>query len=192
LASTKPWRGNRSLDGCRTGRRHTTASQLAARAESIADLAQKTITTVQRISEELRPGVLDQLGLEAALSGLLADVERRTGISTTCRSTLGERRLDPHVETNVFRIAQELVTTVVRHAGARSLVLEIGVDDGALRMRVADDGRGITADELVAARSIGLVGLRERAILLGGSATLRPLPGGGTEAVVVAPAEVRA
>jgi PAS domain S-box-containing protein len=162
---------------------------LAKRASGMAELAQKTIVTVQRISEELRPGVLDQLGLEAALSQLVGQTSERAGLEATLDSALGDERLDPAVETGVFRMAQELLTNVARHAGARRVRVELAVEGSVLNLRVADDGRGVTPEELTAARSLGLAGLRERALLLGGSAVLTGAPGRGTEALVTIPLE---
>jgi PAS domain S-box-containing protein len=168
------------------------AESIVSRANEMSELTQRTIRSVQRISEELRPAALDQLGLEAAIDAQLAALKERSGIVTRLAGGLGERRLKSDVETGVFRIVQELLTNVARHAEARHVGVELRLDRAELTVIVADDGRGISADEISAPRSLGLVGIRERALLLGGSAALRGVPGRGTEAVVKIPVEASA
>jgi PAS domain S-box-containing protein len=165
---------------------------LRARADAMSELAERTIRTVQRISEELRPSALDQLGLEAALASHLEDLESRSGIATSFVSRIQDRRLPPPVETAVFRIVQELLTNVARHSGARSARVALSEEGGTVQVEVADDGRGIREEELLDPRSLGLVGIRERALLLGGAVDVRGTPGGGTRAVVRIPVETSA
>jgi signal transduction histidine kinase len=168
---------------------------ILARAEAVAELTDRTIRTVQRISEELRPAALDQLGLEAAIGVQLEGLAERSGIATSLGGTLGDRRLGDAIETGVFRIVQELLTNVARHSGATAVRVDLGLDGErgeTLVVRVSDNGRGISPSDLASARSIGLVGLRERAILLGGTVDLGGEPGRGTEAVVRVPSGTRA
>ena len=160
---------------------------LLARADGMAKLTEQTIRTVQRISEELRPSALDQLGLEAAIEALLAGLAERSGIATSLVGTLGDRRLGDPIETGVFRIVQELLTNVARHSQASAVRVELRLEgDGgeSLVVRVSDDGRGIRPAELSDPRSLGLAGIRERALLLGGRADFSGEPGRGTVALV--------
>ncbi|MEO7921497.1 MAG: PAS domain-containing protein [Thermoanaerobaculia bacterium] len=155
---------------------------LLARAEDMDKLTDQTIRSVQRISEELRPSALDQLGLEAAIEALLGGLAQRSGIGTSLVGTLGDRRLNGPIETGVFRIVQELLTNVARHSGARSVRVELRLEPPFERLgvRVSDDGRGIRPDELSDPRSLGLAGIRERALLLGGEAEFHGEEGLGT------------
>lgn len=163
---------------------------ILARADAVAELTERTIRTVQRISEELRPAALDQLGLEAAIGAQLDVLSERSGIATSLDGTLGDRRLGDAIETGVFRIVQELLTNVARHSQATAVRVDLRLEGGqgeTLVVRMTDNGRGIRPSELASARSIGLLGLRERAILLGGTVDLSGEPGRGTEAVVRVP-----
>jgi signal transduction histidine kinase len=164
---------------------------LIARADAMAELTERTIRAVQRISEELRPAALDQLGLEAAIAAQLAELGQRAGIAGSLSGSLGERRLGDRVETGVFRIVQELLTNVARHSGASKVDVElsIGGQGRSLEVRVSDDGRGILSSEVAAPRSLGILGIRERALLLGGTADLRGEPGRGTVASISIPCE---
>jgi len=160
---------------------------LIARADGMAELAERTIRTVQRISEELRPAALDQLGLEAAIATSLGELQDRSGIRTSLKGTLGDRRLGNAIETGVFRIVQELLTNAARHSGATTVCVELRIEDDVLTIRVEDDGRGISDAEILAPRSLGLVGIRERALLLNGSADVQRREGGGTIATITVP-----
>lgn len=160
---------------------------ILARIDGMAELTDRTVRTVQRISEGLRPAALDQLGLEAAIEAQLTDLGERSGIATRLTGTLGELRLGDAIETGVFRIVQELLTNVARHAGASTVEVSLRLEDDRLTVSVADDGRGILAAEVGAPRSLGLMGLRERAFLLGGTAEIHGEANRGTMAVVSVP-----
>jgi PAS domain S-box-containing protein len=160
---------------------------LQRKVQDIADLVDTTVEQVRRIASELRPGVLDDLGLSAALEWQAGEFEVRTGIR--CRLIC-----DPHVEslpqdhaTAMFRIFQEALTNVARHAGASSVDVSLSIEDRQLRLVVADDGRGIEEEELRSRTSLGLLGMRERAHLLGGETIIRPRNGSGTVVDVTLP-----
>jgi signal transduction histidine kinase len=160
------------------------AKDLQARAEDVATLADELHRSVHRISEELRPAALDQLGLEAALASHLFSLRQRSGIAASLKGGLDERRLPGAVETGVFRIVQELLTNVMRHAGATKVCVELHLEGGCLVARVTDDGRGIRPEE--EAGSLGLLGIKERALLLNGTFEIHGGEG-GTEAVLTIP-----
>ncbi|HXB75355.1 MAG TPA: PAS domain S-box protein [Candidatus Acidoferrales bacterium] len=149
------------------------------KAESILALVDRTIQFVRRLSAELRPGMLDDLGLVAALEWAAEEFETRTG--TMCR--LDQRQNDIVMDrgqgTAIFRIFQETLTNVARHAGATQVDVRLTKDDGYIELEVRDNGRGIAKEQL-SAGGLGILGMRERAILLGGEFTIEGMPGQGT------------
>lgn len=131
----------------------------------------------------LRPPALEQLGLTVALRGFLADVGEASAVHADMQVTGEEKRLPPEVELGAFRIAQEAVNNVIRHAGARKLVLTLEFEAAGLRLRVADDGRGFdpgTVNGRSPSRGLGMLSMRERAEIAGGRLTIRSVPGKGT------------
>jgi two-component system, NarL family, sensor histidine kinase DegS len=131
----------------------------------------------------LRPPALEQLGLVAALRGFLVDAADVAATRTDLRVIGGEVRLTPQTELGAFRIAQEAVNNAIRHAGADHLWLTIVFGDGGLCLRVADNGHGFDPAALAGqpqAERLGLLGMRERAALLGGRLKVRSAPGQGT------------
>jgi len=145
------------------------------------------IEQVQRISAELRPGVLDDLGLVAAIEWQAHEFEKRTGKTCVVRADVDDAGLDRSLTTGVFRIFQEALTNVARHADAEHVEVELGRAEGSLRLDVRDDGRGITQEVAMAKTALGLLGIRERARQLGGSATIRGTIGKGTVLTLLVP-----
>lgn len=150
-----------------------------------------TIQTVRRISTELRPGVLDHLGLVAALEWQANDFQNRTGIRCDVRNNLSpETALEQQLSTTLFRIFQETLTNIIRHAGATRVEVDLRVLDGRITLEVKDNGRGITKAEISNTKSMGLLGMRERASLMGGTFRVRRVPrSGGTKVSVTVPLE---
>jgi signal transduction histidine kinase len=142
--------------------------------------ADEVIDTVRRISAELRPGVLDDLGILAAIEWQGQQFEERTGAHCVIRSNLGGEHLDREISTAVFRIFQEALTNVARHAEATHVDVRLDRDGSCLRLEVQDDGKGIPPEAVHRATSLGLLGIRERARRLGGSASILPAEGKGT------------
>jgi PAS domain S-box-containing protein len=147
---------------------------------SILKLVDETIQSVRRISTELRPGILDDLGLADAVEWAGEDFAARTG--TKCRLSLPEDviSIDPEQATAVFRIFQETLTNVARHAHASEIEVRLAKDDRDLTLEVHDNGGGIPEDKLSSGESLGILGMRERALLLGGELTISGAPGQGT------------
>jgi len=146
-----------------------------------------TITSVQRIVAELRPGVLDDLGLVAAIEWQCRDFQRRTGVVCHCTVSHEDLRMDPEHATAVFRICQEALTNVTRHAQATEVHVRLEDQGEGLLLQVSDNGRGIPFDRLADARSFGLLGMRERAGLLGGDVQIETKEGRGTTIVLQLP-----
>lgn len=131
-----------------------------------------TITAVQRIVSELRPAVLDDLGLVAALEWQCEDFQRLTGIACTCTSTAEDIAIEAERATTVFRICQEALTNVARHAHATAVRVSLQEQDGSLLLRVSDNGDGVPDHKIADPQSFGLLGMKERAALLGGDVTI--------------------
>lgn len=150
------------------------------RKESVMKLIDETIHTVRRISTELRPGVLDDLGLVAAVEWAAHEFELRTG--TRCHVWLpgADISLDPEHATALFRILQETLTNVARHAGATTVTVRLTDAHGEVYLEVGDNGKGISLEQLYAAGSLGILGMRERALLLGGELAISGVAGKGT------------
>jgi len=148
-----------------------------------------TMDALHRILAELRPGVLDDLGLPAAIRWLAAEFKRRTEIACTVQMTGGEPGLDSGQATAVFRILQEALTNVARHAKARRVEIRLHVLPTAFELVVTDDGRGITSAELQATGTLGILGMRERAITWHGRVTVHGEPGRGTTVRVFMPVD---
>jgi signal transduction histidine kinase len=147
---------------------------------SMMDLVDETVETVRRTATELRPGVLDDLGLAAAIEWQAADFQKRTKIRSEVAISLDSATPHRDLSTAVFRIVQEALTNVARHASAGHVSIALGTSGGQLLLEIADDGRGITELEQSGAGSLGLLGIRERARLLGGEVTITGVPGMGT------------
>jgi signal transduction histidine kinase len=173
------------------GRLPRAQRHLTEKANAMSAHIDATIQTVRRIATELRPGILDDLGLVAALEWQANEFSQRTGIATEVTSTLHDTVLDADLNTAFFRIYQETLTNIMRHANATKVTVHSTQQDGMIVLTVKDNGRGITPSEIRDTRSIGLLGMAERAALLGGHVELSGEPGRGTTVTVKIPANAR-
>jgi PAS domain S-box-containing protein len=166
-----------ALIGRRTTKRQ---ARLRAKVDSASQLVDNMIATLRRIASELRPRTLDDLGLAAALEWQAQDFESRTGIH--CRVTLPQNplALDSERSTAIFRIFQESLTNVARHAQAARVEARLELGAQHLTFQVHDNGRGFDPLEAKSRRSLGLVGMQERALLLNGDLKIEGVPGAGT------------
>lgn len=162
------------------------------RVDGLVKLVDETIQSVRRIATELRPGVLDDLGLAAAVEWAAEEFQGRAGI--VCHVSLPDSdiALDPERATALFRIFQETLTNVARHANATEVDVRLARSKGALLLEVHDNGKGISEAELSEGQSLGILGMRERALVLGGEITITGAPGKGTTVSVRIPATPRA
>jgi signal transduction histidine kinase len=160
---------------------------LAEKAGDMSDLIDSTIQTVRRVATELRPGLLDDLGLAAAIEWQAQELTERTGIN--CELYLGDEDivLERDLATAIFRIFQETLTNVARHAEATEVRVELEDSPDELVLIVRDNGKGIAPSQVADPRSLGLIGMRERAHSWGGDVTFQSLPGQGTVVTVRAP-----
>jgi signal transduction histidine kinase len=165
----------------------TDKGPVVQRSQSVLKRLDETIQSVRKIATELRPGILDDLGLVAAVEWAAEEFQARTG--TKCRVSLpdGEIAMDPERATALFRIFQETLTNVARHANATEVNARLGTENGDLVLEVHDNGQGIDEKELLAGRSLGIMGMRERAWLLHGDFTIGSVPGQGTTVKVRIP-----
>jgi signal transduction histidine kinase len=146
------------------------------------------VHTIRQIITELRPGILDELGLVAALEWQAGEFQRRTGVRCVFESHLSaDEPWDDDVRTALFRIMQEALNNVLRHAQATLVTVRLGRDGERVMLEISDNGRGITAAEAANIRSIGLLGMRERAALLGGEISIHGTPSRGTSVVIRLP-----
>jgi signal transduction histidine kinase len=155
--------------------------------EELGERIDATVRSVRRIASELRPGVLDRLGLLAGIEWLLNELERRTGIAASLTAGGIGDKVDADVSTAVFRITQEALTNVVRHAKASAIDVELFGTADAITLCIADNGEGFDAAAERRAPSLGLFGMKERARGVGGALEINGIPGGGTTIRVVIP-----
>jgi signal transduction histidine kinase len=157
----------------------------------LATSIDRLINSVRRISSGLRPEVLDEIGLSAAIDWQAREFQRRTGIR--CTVEISPALADPDKEraTALFRIFQELLTNVARHANATRVNAQLSEGDTALALSVEDNGRGITNNEIESARSLGFLGLRERVLAFSGTIEVKGEEGKGTTVSVTIPITAR-
>ena len=159
------------------------AGDLAARLADSVEMARVALNEIRELSRLLRPPVLDDLGLAAGLSWLARTLEQRTGLRVELSLTDIEGRFDPELETLVFRIAQEALTNVLRHAGVDCAKVVLTRSAGLLVLRVSDEGRGFHPQSVLTegeAAGSGLRGMRDRLELFGGQLAIVSAPGQGT------------
>jgi signal transduction histidine kinase len=157
-----------------------------ARASMLRGLVVSTLQEVRRLAVELRPAALDDFGLVAALDRLADTIREKTGVEVEVEAHLGDTRLEPFLETTLYRIVQEALTNVVKHADARRVSISVVRKDGSISAVVEDDGRGFDVE---GARddALGLLGMRERVGLVGGRISIESTPGVGTTLAVEFP-----
>jgi PAS domain S-box-containing protein len=162
-------------------------SELIPRVAEMGTLLDRTVSATRRISADLRPLMLDDLGLADAAAWLVDDFAKRSGVG--CRIDLPQEipEVSKAVAVAVYRAIQESLTNVARHSGAKSAWVVVALEDGALQVEVEDDGRGISPEDLAKARSLGLKGMRERITFLGGSLDIARAPRGGTRLRLTVP-----
>jgi signal transduction histidine kinase len=163
------------------------SSGLASRAASMKALLDQVIGSVRRLSSELRPGILDDFGLVAAIEWQVEAFEEHTGIAIDLTLDADDTGLAAPLQTGVFRILQESLSNVSRHARADHVEILLRRGPTELRLEVRDNGAGFAAAKLNEPSGYGLTGMRERAIALGGAFRIDGRPGQGTTVAVTLP-----
>jgi PAS domain S-box-containing protein len=160
---------------------------LAEKIRAMSQVVDATIGTVRKIATELRPSLLDDLGLEAATEWQVHEFEKRSGIACRFVSNVHETELDSDSSTALFRILQETLTNVARHAAATRVEVRLQIKGNDVVLQVRDNGRGITTREMSNTKSLGLLGMRERLLLVGGEVDIKGAPRKGTTVRVQIP-----
>jgi signal transduction histidine kinase len=166
------------------------ASAATDRIQSMKERVDETIHTVKSIITKLRPGLLDDLGLTAAVEWQANDFQKRTGIVCEVSMTPEEMNINQEISTDMFRIFQETLTNITRHSGATRVMVRLDQRDDALELQVHDNGCGITSKEINDPKSFGLIGMRERAQYWRGIVTIEGKAGLGTIVTVRFPLPV--
>lgn len=164
--------------------RHTTEPKLAARAGTMMDLIRDAIDTVRKISADLRPGVLDNLGLFDAIEWEAGKFRERLDIECNINMQVTPVALEDSVATAMFRIFQEALTNISRHAQASRVDIAVTYACNTLTIDVRDNGLGISKDELHHNKSYGLVSMSERALQIGATLEINSEAGKGTQVML--------
>lgn len=163
------------------------AKALRTKVSEMMKISDATVNTVRRIASELRPVALDTLGLGEAIEFQAREFHKRTGITVVCDCSQDSSELSPEQATAVFRIFQEAMTNILRHAEATSVEIQLKEESSDVILTIKDNGRGITEEEKSNRRTLGLLGMRERAHLLGGGVAITGSKEEGTQIVVRIP-----
>ena len=165
----------------------TDVEDIRRRVTAMTMIVDSMIGRVRRIAADLRPSVLDNLGLADAIEWQVQEFQARTGIPSRWSGVSGPVALTKDQSTELFRILQEALTNILRHAGATRVDVSATVESGVFTLRVQDNGRGITDEERSAVRSLGILGMRERATLIGATLDIIGAPGQGTTLILQVP-----
>jgi signal transduction histidine kinase len=150
-------------------------------------LVDATVKMVRRIATELRPGILDDLGLIDALQWQSHEFEKRTGITCSFSTTFKDPVFEKHLSTGIFRVFQETLTNVARHAKASEIMTVLEKNDDSIVLQVHDNGQGFNETEIKGKKTLGLVGMKERAKMFGGNLTIQSAAGKGTKIILRVP-----
>ena len=165
----------------------STHPHLFVRTQEMMSLLDRIMLTMRDIATELRPSVLDTLGLLAAIEWQAEHFQERSGIECRVSSDIGNEKFDGDLETAVFRIFQESLENVRHHSEATRVEIELNRENGKLILSVCDDGKGITAEEMNKPNSLGILGMRERALPFGGEVSITGKPEIGTTVLLSMP-----
>jgi signal transduction histidine kinase len=171
----------------RVSRRVPEDSPLRQDLREIGEVAQSALDNVRGLSQSLHPSILEELGLDSTIEWYLSTFERQSGLSVSYERVGGPQAVDEQTAIHVYRVLQEALANVTRHSGAKQAFVRLVSSEGSLRLEIEDRGRGI--EQGGARRGLGLVAMRERAALVGGTLEVAPIPDGGTRVTLRVPTE---
>jgi signal transduction histidine kinase len=163
-----------------------TLEDVKERVDATLGLLDQSIEAVRRISAELRPGVLDDLGLSAAVEWLARTFEKYSGVAPSLQIEFDDSNLPENYQTALFRVTQEALTNIARHAEATEVTVSLTRHEGSIKLHVSDNGCGFSTDRNKG-RSFGVIGMRERISILGGQFSVRSNAGQGTSITAILP-----
>lgn len=175
------------MDISRLGKELAYSQKFEKDKSEILDFANEVISTVRKISSSLRPSLLDDVGLVPAIEWYCRDFSKRTGIQTDFQASVQDIQLEEKIKTGLFRIFQESLTNVARHANATRVQVSLDLKDQSVLLLVMDNGRGFKQEEIAAKKTLGILGIRERAVMMKGEYTISSAPGKGTTTTVRVP-----
>ncbi len=178
------------LDGIMAGQ-PTSMESIHKNLESITKIVDDSITLVKNIAYQLRPIILDDLGLREAVEWEVGQFEKKTGIRCVFESNDHQLQLGREESAAVFRIVQEALTNIVRHAKASNVVVAMHADEKNMTVEITDNGRGIQARDIQNPKSLGIIGMKERALFLGGQLEVASARNGGTTVALAMPVNGR-
>jgi signal transduction histidine kinase len=155
-------------------------------------LLEAAVAATRRIVTDLRPSILDDLGLSAALRWQAAEFAKHTGVRVKVDAAETDHHIDRDIALALFRIFQETLTNVARHAKATEVAVKLSSNDHAFVLQIRDNGIGLSPDDLRKPTSLGIRGMRERAQQLGGDVSVSAEPGSGTTVIISIPSTNRA
>jgi signal transduction histidine kinase len=158
-----------------------------ARIDAMMESVNEALTSVKRISKEIRPPQLEALGLVGAMRWDIDQVEKKTGLKGIVTAELEDVEIKGQINTVLYRVFREALTNILRHAQAEKIFIRLLQQHGSIILTIRDDGRGITKKELKGTTSLGLVGIRERIRMVGGTFTIEGKTGSGTMLSVEVP-----
>jgi len=164
-----------------------TDEKVNQRLKELLEMLDDTVKSVRRISSQLRPSLLDDLGLTAAMEWQLSEFEKRAGIKTKFDAPEQEIDLSDATKTALFRIFQESLTNVARHSKAKKLSVILKRDDHNFILSIIDDGKGFDKNKIAEKRTLGILGMKERSSMIGGTYEINSTPGAGTSVIVSVP-----
>jgi len=167
----------------------TDSASFREKLDSMSKTMVAAIGSVRRICSDLRPSVLDHIGLTAAIEWQVEEWQTKTGVRCAMSSSIDDETVDPGRATAAFRVLQEALTNVARHAQATGVRVRLWTEERRLRLEVRDNGRGIADETVAEATSLGLLGMKERVFCFGGTVDIHGSPGEGTTVDVAIPLE---
>lgn len=168
-----------------------TNESVGLRTKELKEMLDKTVMTVRKIASDLRPSLLDDMGLGAAIEWQLAEFEKRSGVKTKFVNMETEMVLSDNVKTGLFRIVQESLTNVSRYANAKKTTISLQQKEGNIVLVIKDNGAGFDKEKIASKKTFGILGMKERSEMLGGVYEINSIPGKGTTITVTVPYPVK-